>query len=31
VHATDSPDHVDHVSTILMDGLSPQQRRALAP
>ncbi len=31
VHATDSPDHVDHISTILMDGLSPQQRRALAP
>jgi len=31
VHASDSPDHVDHVSTILMDGLSPQQRRALAP
>lgn len=31
VHAADSPDHVDHVSTILLDGLSPQERRALAP
>jgi Flp pilus assembly protein CpaB len=31
VHAADSPDHVDHVSTILLDGLSPQERKALAP
>jgi Flp pilus assembly protein CpaB len=31
VHAADSPDHVDRVSTILMDGLSPQERQALAP
>jgi Flp pilus assembly protein CpaB len=31
VHASDSPDHVDRISTILMDGLSPQQRAALAP
>ena len=31
VHAADSPDHVDRISTILLDGLSPQQRRALAP
>jgi Flp pilus assembly protein CpaB len=31
VHAADSPDHVDRVSTILFDGLNPAQRRALAP
>src|SRR5256714_8201561 len=31
VHAADSPDHVDRVSTILLDGLNPTQRRALVP
>jgi Flp pilus assembly protein CpaB len=31
VHAADSPDHVDRVSTILLDGLNPNQRRALVP
>jgi Flp pilus assembly protein CpaB len=31
VHAADSPDHVDRVSTILLDGLNPAQRRALTP
>jgi Flp pilus assembly protein CpaB len=31
VHAADSPDHVDRVSTILLDGLNPAQRRALVP
>jgi Flp pilus assembly protein CpaB len=31
VHAADSPDHVDRVATILLDGLNPSQRRALTP
>ena len=31
VHAADSPDHVDRVSTILLDGLNSSQRRALTP
>jgi Flp pilus assembly protein CpaB len=31
VHAADSPDHVDRVSTILLDGLNANQRRALVP
>jgi Flp pilus assembly protein CpaB len=31
VHAADSPDHVDRVSTILLDGLNASQRRALTP
>jgi Flp pilus assembly protein CpaB len=31
IHAADSPDHVDRVSTILLDGLNPVQRRALTP
>jgi Flp pilus assembly protein CpaB len=31
VHAADSPDHVDRVSTILLDGLNSNQRRALVP
>jgi Flp pilus assembly protein CpaB len=31
VHAADSPDHVDRVATILLDGLNPSQRRALIP
>jgi Flp pilus assembly protein CpaB len=31
VHAADSPDHVDRVATILLDGLGPSQRRALIP
>jgi Flp pilus assembly protein CpaB len=31
VHAADSPDHVDRVSTVLLDGLNPAQRRALTP
>jgi Flp pilus assembly protein CpaB len=31
VHAADSPDHVDRVATILLDGLNPGQRRALVP
>jgi Flp pilus assembly protein CpaB len=31
VHGADSPDHVDRVSTILLDGLNPNQRRALVP
>jgi Flp pilus assembly protein CpaB len=31
VHAADSPDHVDRVSSILFDGLNPTQRRALVP
>jgi Flp pilus assembly protein CpaB len=31
VHAADSPDHVDRVSTILLDGLNSTQRRALTP
>jgi Flp pilus assembly protein CpaB len=31
VDAADSPDHVDRVSTILLDGLNPNQRRALVP
>ncbi len=31
VHAADSPDHVARVSTILLDGLNPAQRRALTP
>jgi Flp pilus assembly protein CpaB len=31
VHAADSPDHVDRVSSILLDGLNPAQRRALVP
>jgi Flp pilus assembly protein CpaB len=31
VHAADSPDHVDRVSTILLDGLNSTQRRALVP
>jgi Flp pilus assembly protein CpaB len=31
VHAADSPDHVDRISTILLDGLSPNERQALAP
>jgi Flp pilus assembly protein CpaB len=31
IHAADSPDHVDRVSTILLDGLNASQRRALTP
>jgi len=31
VHAADSPDHVDRVSTILLDGLNSSQRNALTP
>src|SRR5438477_260237 len=28
-HATDSPDHLDSIKTVLRDGLSPSARRAL--
>ena len=31
IHAADSPDHVDRVSTILLEGLNASQRRALSP
>ena len=28
-HASDSPDHLDSIKTVLRDGLSPSARRAL--
>ncbi len=31
VHAADSPEHVERVATILLDGLNQRQRRALVP
>jgi Flp pilus assembly protein CpaB len=31
VKSADSPDHVERVSTILLDGLNPRERRALIP